>query len=136
MNDKVVNIHIKVKYNYRIYRGIGIIILEHRGRIKETHFCTLERTCNRAIIVAAINAFEFLKEPCKVNLYLQTNIGFKFLNNNKNWRNRDLGKQLINVINQGNHKVNPIDSSFHDAGKIYQSSLERRLYRFYDIFSV
>jgi hypothetical protein len=130
MYTKVVNIYIKVKFDYREYRGNGIILLEHGGRQKEIYIHTTEKTCNRAIILVAKKAIESLKESCEVNLNLQTNIGFKFLENNKRWINRDLGSKLVEIINKGNHIVNFIDCSTSEEGLFLQKTLESKLIRY------
>lgn len=127
MLRKTVNIYLKIKFNYQNLRNCGILVMEYKGVYKIRYLCILERTCNRAIIIAAKNAIDLLKEPCEVNLYLQTNIGFKFLENNKKWRNRDLGEKLIDAIIKERHVVNFIDCSMLSEGISIQKMLERKL---------
>jgi len=135
MNKLKVKIFIKVKYNYSTSRGKGIILMDCFGRRKEIYFSSLERTCNRAIMVATINALKTLNRPCEVSLYVQTNIGIRYLSNSKKnnkWVNKDLGEIILATIEKGKHSIEIIDCSHFSEGQLYQESLEGKLYEYFN----
>lgn len=130
MNKKVVTIGVSVLFDIHTKQGNAIIQLDYQGRTKDIFLRITERTVNRVIVLSCIEAVNSLKEPCEINLYVQTNFGFKFMNNKKKWRNRDLGDKLFEAIQQGNHTISYFDCSESEAGKRYQGKLKNKLYRY------
>lgn len=107
--------------------GQVIILYSFGANRKEVYFSSLETTHNRSIILASAVAIDQLKKPSKVNLYFQSNFGFKAMDNNKKWVNRDLGESLKQSILIGGHDINFINCSLSDKGKMYQNELDKKL---------
>ncbi|WNF35693.1 hypothetical protein RJD24_14690 [Bacillaceae bacterium IKA-2] len=122
--QKTVNICIK-QYQKSNLGGHAIAFLQYYNRTSEMYFCTLGSTHYRSIMIASILAIEKLKEPCTINLYLQANVGFRYMETGrKKWVNRDIGNLLVDTVSKGNHIIKFIDCSATDKGKAIQHSLD------------
>lgn len=129
---KEVDIFVRVLQTSPAKTGLVVVLYRYGNKIKELYFSTLERTQNRSIIRALIEAIEGLTSSCCVNLYTQNNFGFSFMNRGKwaKWTNGDIGKVLADKLEYGKHKANFIDCSISEEGKEYQQALAIRLRNF------
>lgn len=89
-----------------------------------------ETTSNRAIIKGIAEVIAQLEEPSDIQVFCQTNFGFKYLSNNKNWCNRDVGNLLLQSINEGQHNINFTDCGETEELKNIQNDLANRLKKF------
>lgn len=95
------------------------VFMEHNSQVTELHGGEPATTNNRMELTAVIKALQALTEPCKVDLYLDSQYvrmgitewitGWK----KRNWRsstgtpvkNRDLWEQLDALVLSGNHEL-------------------------------
>jgi hypothetical protein len=123
-NRKEVNIYIYSNGRY------NITIFEYGNIMREVYDISEDaRSVNRCVMYAVIKAINALKEPCKITLYLQTNVGFKYMENTKKkWRNRDLGNEIQESIQLGKHSVQYIDYSMNADLNAHRIFLKKRLF--------
>lgn len=93
-------------------KGYSIAILNARNSFRELYFEDTNTTGNRMLLIATINAVKQLKEPCIINIYTHTLLGFS-----GGSTNADLKNELKEVLEQGNHCINEI------VGSVYQNYL-------------
>lgn len=100
---KKVNIYVRgtCKNTEETKEGRYIGLLEYKGKYKKVTGKELYTTSNRMLITAAIKSIELLKEPCIINLYTPTNLGFK----SKKSPNIDLLKELFKLIAINKHEL-------------------------------
>ena len=60
-----------------IKEGRYIVLLEYKGRHKQDIGIEFNTTSNRMLLKALIKGIEMLKEPCIINFYTPTSLGFK-----------------------------------------------------------
>lgn len=106
-----------------------ITIFEFKGKFREVYNHSEDsRSVNRSVMYACIRSLQALKEPCKVKLYVQTNIGFSYMQKpKKKWSNRDLGDQLQKAIKEGNHLIEFVDYSKEHGHELHSRALKKRL---------
>jgi ribonuclease HI len=124
-----VNVYVRVRQQPLSYHGDAIVIFESKGKIKEMRFTSLETTPNRSIILASAIALETLRKPCVVNLYVQSNVGFKYMlsKTKTNWCNRDVGNLLMDITKKNQHELHFIDCSATIKGKTIQNKLAYKI---------
>lgn len=82
---------------------------------------------NRALIIGITKALEYVPNNSKVEVLSPSNFGFKYLSNKKKWDNRDVGSELVNVINIKNIKVKFVNYSKTGEYKDIKTSLKGKL---------
>ena len=105
---KEINIYIRgtcknTGSNEELKEGSYIALLEYKGRFKQYVGKDTQTTSNRMLITALIKGIQLLKEPCIINLYTPTPLGFK------SWKgspNKDLLKEVIDLIQINCHEIN------------------------------
>lgn len=108
---KEVNIYIRGIYkNTGVYidkkEGRYAVILEYKGKHKVIKGQEDGTTSNRMLLEALMKGIESLKEPCYVNIYTPTNLGFK----SKKSPNSDLIKRICDYAYKNGFELNEIVS--------------------------
>lgn len=105
---KEVNIYVKgiAKSMLDNKPGSYVSVLEYEGRTKILHGNEYNTTSNRMIITGVIEAIKLLKEPCYINIYTPTKLGFKSTKVNK-----DLIGIIKDLIVQDGHDYNEVVTS-------------------------
>lgn len=101
--------------------GAYVVKLEYRGVFKHIDGFIENTTSNRLLIKGMIEGIKTLKEPCKINMYVQTKVGFgkiftnegKYKEVNPNKINGDLLNELSKVLSEGGHAINEIITTDH-----------------------
>lgn len=106
-----------------------LTIFEFEGKFQEVYEQAEDsRSVNRSILHACIRSLQTLKEPCFVTLYIQTNIGLKYMQKpQKKWVNRDLGNLIQKTVQEGNHLIEFIDYSIEKRFASHRKALKQRL---------
>lgn len=106
---KEINLYIRGVFKNKCdaQEGRYVAILEYNNKFKLLTGKEIETTSNRMLIKAALEGIKCLKEPCKINLYTPTNIGFK----TKKSPNQGLIDELKMQIEAGGHIVTEIISA-------------------------
>jgi ribonuclease HI len=87
--------------------GSGYVVWEFGGKTKEEYIPDANgSTLNRSFLNMVMYAISKLREPCKINVYTLGSIGGKSKLYKKNWRHRDLGDQLLQMVAENNHEIN------------------------------
>lgn len=66
---------------------------------------------NESLILGIAEILKDIPSNCIANIYVQTNFGFKFMQNRKKWCNREAGDILLNIANDKNICLEFIDCS-------------------------
>ena len=104
-------IKIKVGMSYVGAKGCVLADVED-GSITKTVFKILEaKSPNESLILGLSEILKSISNNCNAEIFVQTNFGFKFLQNRKKWCNRDAGDVLLSVIDSKNIKVDFVDCS-------------------------
>ena len=96
--------------------GAYIVKMEYKHHIRQLNDYMEDMTTNRALIIGLIEAVKLLKEPCIINVHIQTYIGFKkiiskhggYKKTSDKKNNGSLLNQLSEVLETGGHKINEI----------------------------
>lgn len=90
--------------------------LEYRGCRRKLTGTKDSSTSNRIIIKGIIAGVRALKEPCEIELYTTTNVGFSALNRSiksgrlvKGSINADLLEDLRQALLKGGHRLNYVE---------------------------
>lgn len=86
--------------------GKFVVMLEYKGICKNTYGSDGNTTSNRMLLMAVIEGIKLLKEPCSINLYTPTNLGFK----SKKSPNSDLIDIIKHECDGAGHILNEIVS--------------------------
>ena len=86
-----------------IKEGRYIVLLEYKGRHKQDIGIEFNTTSNRMLLKALIKGIEMLKEPCIINFYTPTSLGFKKPNKSPN---KDLINEVLTLVEAKGHKLN------------------------------
>lgn len=112
---KEVNIYIRgICKNFgegsELKQGKYIALLEYQNRHKQVVGTELHTTSNRMFIKALIEGLKLLKEPCVVNVYVPTSLGFDKPNKSPN---KDLLNEVLEIVKDNSHSFNRIISHKH-----------------------
>jgi hypothetical protein len=86
--------------------GRYVCILEYKSKQKVIKGQEYGTTPNRMLLKALMKGLESLKEPCYVNIYTPTNLGFK----SKNSPNFDLVKTIVEYACKNSFELKEIVS--------------------------
>lgn len=99
---KTINLYLRSMADYSDENRIGysVAVLNKNSISKELYFTNFNTTSNRMLLIACIEAIKMLKEPCAINIYTHTHLGFS-----GGKINRELKEELFRLLKEGNHCV-------------------------------
>lgn len=105
---KEINLYVRGRADYMKEEKIGgwIAVLEYGSRCKVLKGKDRNVTSNAMIITGIMESIKVLKEPCVINLYTHTCVGFK----TKKSPNQTLMNKLKDQITIGQHQLKEIIS--------------------------
>ncbi len=116
-------VSIRTSYDFKADQGRAVRVVEFHGRRTTTIDTIKQSTPKRMILLEMIRAVNSFKEPFHIIFNVECNFGFKYLNDERKWENRDLGDTFNEAIKQGGHTIELRDSSFYEGGKDLQKWL-------------
>lgn len=105
------NVEIKISMSYSDDLGCVYFNIKQDGSEEEGYKLIEETTPNRALMRGIIEILNDIHRSSDITIYVQTNFGFKYLDNQKKWSNRDLGKAILDILYQRDIECCFIDCS-------------------------
>lgn len=104
-------VKIKIGMSYIGSKGCVLAVVDD-GLKTETISKIIEaKSPNESLILGISEILKNTSKDCSADIYVQTNFGFKFMQNKKKWCNRDAGDILLNTAKENNIELNFIDVS-------------------------
>lgn len=122
-DQREIIVSIRTSYDFKADEGRAVRVVEFHGR-RTTVINTFKKsTPKRMILLEMIRAVQSFKEPFHIIFNVECNFGFKYLNDERQWENRDLGNTFNELIQAGGHTIELRDCSFYEGGKDLQKWL-------------
>lgn len=104
-------VKIKIGMSYIGSKGCVFAVIDD-GLKTETISKIIEaKSPNESLILGISEILKNISKDCTADIYVQTNFGFRFMQNKKKWCNRNAGDILLSVAKESNIELNFIDSS-------------------------
>lgn len=109
-------VKIKIGMSYIGSKGCVLSVVDD-GLKTETISKIIEaKSPNESLILGISEILKNIGRNCSADIYVQTNFGFKFIQNKKKWCNRNAGDILLSVAKESNIELNFID--FGSTGEL------------------
>lgn len=118
------NIKIKVGMSYLAEKGCIYANINDVSGGRSLYKIIEAKSPNESLILGISEILKSVSNDCIVDIYVQTNFGFKFMENKKKWCNRSAGDILLNVAKEKNIELNFIDCS--STGEVGHHKIKAR----------